>query len=97
MNEQQPVPQQGPPPPPAAAVGEKRTSGKATASLVLGICGLIILPVICSTLAIIFGVMARNETAADPTLGGRGLATAGLVLGIVGLILGIIVFALLVS
>lgn len=97
VNEQQPVPQQGPPPPPAAAGQEKRTSGKAIASLVLGIVGLIIVPVICSTLAIIFGVMGRNETEADPTLGGRGMATAGLVLGIVGLVAGIIVFILLVS
>ncbi len=97
MNEQQPVPQQGPPPPPAEAGQEKRTSGKATAALVLGIIGIFLLPVICSTLAIIFGVMGRNETEADPTLGGRGMATAGLVLGIIGLILGLLVFIVLVS
>jgi Domain of unknown function (DUF4190) len=88
--EEQAVPQPG-------AEVEQRTSGKAIASLVLGIVGLIILPVICSTLAIIFGVMARNEIDRDPTLTGRGMAIAGLVLGIVGLVAGIIVFAILIS
>jgi uncharacterized protein DUF4190 len=53
--------------------------------LVLGIGGLLVIPVICSVLGIIFGVMARNEIDRDPYLEGRGMATAGLVTGIVGL------------
>jgi hypothetical protein len=97
-NEQQPVPQQEPPAPTPAAGQETRTSGKAIASLVLGIVGFLqIASIITSTLAIIFGVMARNETERDPTLGGRGMATAGLVLGIVGLIAAVILFIVLVG
>ncbi len=76
-----------PPPPPgyAAAPAGQRTPGKATASLVLGIVGLFICPIVCSVLAIVFGHQARQEIDADPALGGRGMATAGFVLGIVGL------------
>lgn len=80
-----------PQPAPQAGVEQKRTSGKAIASLVLGIVGLLILPIVCSTLAIVFGTMARNETQRDPGLGGRGMATAGFVLGIVSLVVWIIV------
>lgn len=77
------------PPPPIST--PQRQSGKATASLVLGIIGLIVAPIISSTLAIILGALAMNETAAEPDLGGRGRAVAGLTLGIIGLIAGIIV------
>jgi uncharacterized protein DUF4190 len=57
------------------------------AALVLGIAGLIIFPIVCSLLGIIFGAIARNEIAHDPLLEGMGMATAGLVTGIVGLVL----------
>ena len=65
------------------------TPGKATASLVLGIAGLIICPLICSVLAIIFGTQAKNEIRRQ-NLGGYGIAQAGFILGIIGLILGIL-------
>jgi hypothetical protein len=72
-----------------------RTSGKAVTALVLGIAGIILLPIICSTLAIIFGSIARGETRRDPSLGGRGMATAGLVLGIIGVVIfGLIIVAI---
>jgi len=61
------------------AVGEKRTSGMAIASLILGILGV-------SLLAIIFGAIGINQTGKDPNLKGRGMAVAGLVLGILGFI-----------
>jgi Domain of unknown function (DUF4190)/zinc-ribbon domain len=61
------------------------TSGKATASLVLGIAGFLVFPVVCSILAIVLGAQAKREIAADPRLSGEGMATAGLVLGWVGL------------
>ena len=64
-----------------------RTPGSATASLVLGILGLVLCPIICSVLAIIYGNQARREIERDPSLGGAGTATAGYVLGIVGLAL----------
>jgi hypothetical protein len=64
------------------------------ASLVLGIIG-VIAGFILSVLAIIFGALARGDTAKDPTLGGRSMATAGLILGIVGLLLTPLWYALL--
>lgn len=64
-----------------------RTPGSATASLVLGIVGLVLCPIICSVLAIMYGIRARREIERDPSLGGAGTATAGYVLGIVGLAL----------
>jgi hypothetical protein len=74
-----------PAPPPsrsAAAASTVETSGMAIASLVLGITGWTLLPVIGSILAIILGYMARNEIRQRPDeIGGDGLALAGIVLG----------------
>jgi hypothetical protein len=80
-----------------APVQPTRTSGKATASLVLGIIGILILPIVFSVLAIVFASIARREIEADPSLGGKGLATAGLVTGIVGLVGGLILVVLLLA
>jgi uncharacterized membrane protein len=71
-----------------ASAGE--TSGKAIASLVLGIGGFVIFPVVLSILAIVFGRSARREIAERPGLGGAGLATAGIVLGWIGVALTVI-------
>lgn len=62
-----------------------RTSGLAIASLVCGICGLVLpwVGFILSVLAIVFGGVAISQTRKDPSLGGRGMAIAGLVCGIV--------------
>lgn len=81
------------PPPPAYAIAPvgSRTSGKATAALVLGIIGLIIFPIICSVLAIVFGSIARGEIQRDPSLGGNGSATAGLVMGIIGIAVWVLI------
>ena len=73
--------------------GARRTSGKATAALVLGIVGLFLAPIISSTLAIVFGSLAKGDIARDPGLEGDGRALAGIILGIVGLIAGIVVAA----
>jgi hypothetical protein len=70
---------------PSAPTGQ--TPGKATASLVLGIVGLVICPVVCSVLAVVFGKQAKQEIAANPGMGGAGLAQAGVVLGWVGIAL----------
>ncbi|MGD2206084.1 MAG: DUF4190 domain-containing protein [Anaerolineae bacterium] len=54
----------------------------AVASLVLGLGGLTVLPLLGSILAIIFGYMARNEVRQRPhEVSGEGLAVAGIVLG----------------
>ena len=67
-------------------VGGSQSSGKSTAALVLGILGLVVCPLICSVLALLFGYQARNEIeASGGRLGGRGNATAGIVLGWIGI------------
>jgi len=68
-----------------------RTSGLAIASLVCGICSLVlfwvpVLGFLLGILAIIFGGVAISQTRRDPDLRGRGMAIAGLVCGIVGIL-----------
>jgi hypothetical protein len=87
-----PPPNMGPPPGYTPYGGDSYSqpaqSGKATASLVLGIIGIFICPIVLSVLAIVFGVQSRNEiTNSGGRLKGHSMATAGLVLGIVGLVL----------
>jgi hypothetical protein len=78
------------------AAEAQRTSGYAIASLVLGVTGLFVFPIVLSLLAVIFAGKAREEMRANPGVSGEGLATAGLVLGWVGLVIGAIgVLALL--
>ena len=75
----------------------QRTSGYAIASLILGIAGFFVVPIVPSILAVVFGQKARDELRRDPALGGEGLATAGIVLGWVGIVLIaiVLVFVLL--
>jgi mannose/fructose/N-acetylgalactosamine-specific phosphotransferase system component IIC len=65
----------------------QRTSGYAIASLILGIAGFFVFPILPSILAVVFGHKARQEFRRDPAVGGDGLATAGIVLGWVGIAL----------
>jgi hypothetical protein len=76
------------------------TSGNAIASLVLGIVGLVIFPVVPSILAIVLGRSAKRDIRERPGLSGEGLATAGIVLGWVGvalIALAVVLFVMLVS
>lgn len=67
----------GPPP--------TRTSGTAIAALVLGICGFVVCPLICSIAAIICGNIAKNEIdRSGGQITGRDMAKAGIILGWVG-------------
>jgi hypothetical protein len=81
--------QWGPPPP--------QTSSNATVALVLGICGFVVCPLICSILAIVFATKAYREIdGSGGRIGGRGLAQAGLILGWIGVgfcALGLLFFA----
>jgi hypothetical protein len=62
------------------------TNGKATASMILGIVGLLFLYLIGPILALVFGYQAKNEIeASGGTQGGRGMAIAGIVMGWVGI------------
>jgi hypothetical protein len=75
----------------------QQTSGKSTAALVLGILGLVLCPLICSVLALIFGYQARREIEqSGGRLSGRGNATAGVVLGWVGVVFVVAFIALVI-
>lgn len=76
--------------------GIRRTEGTAIASLVLGIAGFIVCPLICSVLAIVFGTQAKNKIRQDPSLQGEGMAQAGFVLGIIGLAVGVILLLIVI-
>ncbi len=87
-----PPPAMGPPPgyQPYGGFGQSppRSMGKATASMVLGIVGIIFCPIVLSVLAIVFGLQSRNEIDRNPgAYTNRGQAQAGFILGIVGLCL----------
>ena len=88
-----------PPPVQQVIVTSPPTSGLATASLVFGILGWILLPLLGNVLAVIFGHMAQSEiNKSEGQLGGKGSATAGLVLGYLGLagwVLGILVLLII--
>ncbi len=74
------------------------TSTLAIVSLVAGILGFTIFPVIATIVAIITGYMARKEIRSiPPTAGGDGLATAGIIMGYVQIglfVIGICCFAI---
>jgi uncharacterized Zn finger protein (UPF0148 family) len=87
------VPAPPPPPAPPRPASAVQTSGMAIASLVMGIAGWTVLPLLGSILAIVFGYAARNEIRRRPgELTGEGMAVAGLVLG--WLMVGISLLAL---
>lgn len=74
------------------------TSTLAMVSLIAGIAGFTVFPIIGSIVAIITGFMARQETrAVPPKASGDGMATAGIIMGFVQvalLIVGICCFVL---
>ena len=88
-------PQYAAPPPQGAG-----TNGYAIASLVLGISGFVVCPIVASVVAIVFGVIAKRQIDANPGTQGRGMAQAGFILGIVGIavwVVGIIAYIVLVA
>jgi uncharacterized membrane protein len=63
----------------------------AVASMVLGIVGLVMIPVIGPILALVFGYVAKGSIdRSGGREGGRGMAVAGIVLGYVGLVLSVL-------
>jgi hypothetical protein len=100
------APQAPPPPPPVVDhTTSVQTSGMAIASLVMGITGWTLFPLVGSILALVFGYAARREIRRRPDeLKGEGLAVAGLVLGwlmvglsVVGLCIGAFAFCFLIG
>ncbi len=75
-------------------VGPKRNEPLAVASLVTGISGLVICPVIGSILGIAFGLTAHRRIDRDATKTGKGLATGGIVTGALGVLVIPIIVAI---
>ena len=73
------------------------TSGKATASLICGIIGILIFGIILGPIAICLGVSARQEIRnSGGQIKGEGQATAGITCGVIAIIIWIIVVAMYV-
>ena len=67
------------------------TSTTAIVSLIAGILGFNLLPLIGTVVALVAGYAARKETrAAPPTASGDGYATAGIIMGWIQVALAII-------
>jgi hypothetical protein len=69
---------------------QPQSSGKAIASLVLGILSMACCfpPVmVLGIIGLILGIIALNDMKREPALGGKGLATAGIILSILGILL----------
>jgi len=101
-----------PPPPPPPGYGAApqppyggqpaSNSGKAIASMVTGLIGLITLCcglfVVASITALILGIIARKEIrASNGALKGDGMALTGIITGVIGLLLFIVSIALVAS
>ncbi|MFK7783658.1 MAG: DUF4190 domain-containing protein [Crocinitomicaceae bacterium] len=80
--------------------GATKKNGMATAAMVLGIISLALfwtgwLGLIVGVVAIILGVVAKNQIKADPSMAGSaGQAKAGLIMGIIGTVLAIVMLVL---
>jgi hypothetical protein len=70
--------------------GIKTNAPGAVQALVYGLVGLVFCGVILGPVALSKASSAKAAMAADPTLGGEGLATAGTVLGIVDIVLFVV-------
>ncbi|HNT24969.1 MAG TPA: hypothetical protein PKM21_11425 [Anaerolineales bacterium] len=67
----------------------KNMSMKALGTLIAGILGLTLLPLIGSIGAIVLAGMANSELANNPSLEGKGMVKAGRIMGYIGLGLGL--------
>lgn len=72
------------------------TSSLSLTSVIMGVVGWTLLPIVGAIIAVVTGHMAKKEIReSNGLLGGDGLATAGLVLGYSNLALGLCVCLLL--
>lgn len=105
-----PPPSMGPPGPPPGyhvygGIGQTPPSslGKATASMVCGIVGLVLtclcgVSIVLAVLAIVFGIQAKKQIDANPgAFTNRSQAQAGFVLGIIGMSLSTIFIAFVLA
>lgn len=69
-------------------MGAPQSSGLAVASMVLGLAGLLLVPIVCSIAAVICGHMARSQIRkGEGRVGGDGMAMTGLITGYLGLVI----------
>lgn len=86
----------------SASTSQAPGSGKATASVILGIasivfCWFLIIGAVVGALAIILGIWARVELTRAGATRGVGSAHAGIVTGVIGIIASIILVSLTLS
>jgi len=91
------MPPAGPPPYGGPPVGSgQSTNGKAIASLILGICSIVLSCGLFTGIpAIILGRMAKREIR-DGNGSGEGLATGGFITGIIGTVISVLVILAIV-
>jgi hypothetical protein len=77
--------------------GPKTPAPGASASMWLGIIGILFCGIILGPIAISKSNAAKAAIKMDPTLGGEGQATAGMVLGIIAILLNVIGFMINMS
>lgn len=82
------VPPAPPPPPPEGWRAAVPVSGKAVASLVCGVAGLVIC-FLFSLVGLVLGAIAIGETGRDGVRRGRGMAVGGTVVSLVGLLVNV--------
>jgi hypothetical protein len=80
-----------------AVTAAARTDGYAIASIACSAVAFFGAFIIGSIAGIVFGKMAQDRIAADPTLQGEGLAQAGIILGWVGLVVGALFLMLVLT
>lgn len=75
--------------------GPPHSSGLAIASMVLGIVGILAIPLVASIAAVICGHLARSQIrAGEGRVGGEGMALTGLITGYLGILIygGLVAF-----
>ena len=79
------------------SMGAPQSSGMAVASMVLGLAGLLFVPIVCSIAAVICGHMARSQIRqGEGRVGGDGMAMTGLITGYLGLVIYLVLAAWIV-
>ena len=77
-----------PPPGTHFHTGALQSNGAAIASMVLGIAGILMVPIVASIAAVICGHIARSQIRQGKgSVGGDGMAVTGLITGYLGLVI----------
>ncbi|CAI9419854.1 DUF4190 domain-containing protein [Nocardioides sp. T2.26MG-1] len=100
-SEPPPPPQYGVPVPPQGGLPPK-TAGKAIASMVTGLVGLLTICcgffVITSIVGLVLGILARKEIrASNGQLKGEGMALTGIITGVIGILMVVVTIILVAT